>query len=258
MSLSRFIGSCSYLQYSEVMISSESDILSPARYKDMMLHTRVVALGKQAANLLLFYICATAASLTWAHGSVDEPVSRIYNCYNELQKGQLSSACQAAVNAGGSQMLYDWNAVRNSIPDYSSDIPNFKAVVPDGSLCGGGNSEYSGINIIRDDWVSTKVTSGSKTFTWKATAQHNPSKWYFYLTTEKYDPSQPLTWENLALIGREGDIHATAGGHYTLKMELPQRTGKHLLYVIWQRIDPAGEAFFSCSDLYFDSSSSSD
>jgi hypothetical protein len=36
-----------------------------------------------------------------------------------------------------------------------------------------------------------------------------------------------------------------------MTLTLPQRTGRHVLYVIWQRIDPAAEVFFSTSDLDF-------
>ena len=41
------------------------------------------------------------------------------------------------------------------------------------------------------------------------------------------------------------------GQLYRFTVDFPQRTGRHVLYVIWQRIDPAGEAFFSASDLDF-------
>jgi hypothetical protein len=36
-----------------------------------------------------------------------------------------------------------------------------------------------------------------------------------------------------------------------MTLDIPERTGRHVLYVIWQRDDPAGEAFISTSDLDF-------
>lgn len=41
------------------------------------------------------------------------------------------------------------------------------------------------------------------------------------------------------------------GMDYHMTLNLPVRKGRHVLYVIWQRIDPVGEVFFSTSDLDF-------
>jgi hypothetical protein len=38
---------------------------------------------------------------------------------------------------------------------------------------------------------------------------------------------------------------------YYMTLQIPERVGRHVLYVTWQRIDPNNEVFFSTSDLDF-------
>src|SRR5690606_23833272 len=43
---------------------------------------------------------------------------------------------------------------------------------------------------------------------------------------------------------------AASGGFYTFTGTLPERSGKQVLYAVWQRSD-SPEAFYSCSDVTF-------
>jgi len=61
---------------------------------------------------------------------------------------------------------------------------------------------------------------------------------------ELLGPNQEVNWRLEHMIHRDGNL-------YLFTVDLPERTGKHVLYVIWQRIDPAGEVFFSASDIDF-------
>src|SRR3954470_21799831 len=75
----------------------------PARRKA----AAVVAVG--LAPLALTALAAGSAS---AHGSMGDPVSRVSQCYAEGPESPKSDACRAAVAAGGTQALYDWNGGR--------------------------------------------------------------------------------------------------------------------------------------------------
>src|SRR4051794_6225543 len=75
----------------------------PARRKA----AAVVAVG--LAPLALTALAAGSAS---AHGSMGAPVSRGAQCYAEGPESPKSAACRAAVAAGGTQALYDWNGIR--------------------------------------------------------------------------------------------------------------------------------------------------
>ena len=73
-----------------------------------------------------------------------------------------------------------------------------------------------------------------------------------YATRSGYDPAKPLAWSDLDLehpVATATDP-VPSGGFYTFAGTLPERTGRQLLYAVWQRSD-SPEAFYSCSDVDF-------
>ncbi|MFF8999445.1 lytic polysaccharide monooxygenase [Streptomyces achromogenes] len=127
-----------------------------------------------------------------AHGTMGGPASRVAQCYAEGPESPESAACEAAVAAGGTQALYDWNGIR--IGDAAG---RHRELIPDGRLCSPGN--------------------------------------------EGLDPEHP--------VAKVTDPVA-AGGFSTFTGTLPERSGRPLLYAVWQRSD-SPEAFCSCSDVDF-------
>lgn len=201
----------------------------------------VAVLG--VAPLALAALAAVPAS---AHGSMGDPVSRVSQCYAEGPESPRSDACKAAVAAGGTQALYDWNGIR--IGDANG---RHQELIPDGKLCSAGNTEFKGLDLARSDWPATSVSSGSYTFKYRVTAPHKGT-FKVYITKAGYDPSQPLGWGDLDLahpVATATDPVAS-GGFYTFSGTLPERSGKQLLYAVWQRSD-SPEAFYSCSDVAF-------
>ncbi|WP_405874509.1 lytic polysaccharide monooxygenase [Streptomyces sp. NBC_00005] len=208
----------------------------------------VAALG--VAPLALTALAAAPAS---AHGTMGDPVSRVAQCYAEGPESPKSDACRAAVAAGGTQALYDWNGIR--IGDANGQ---HQALIPDGKLCSANSEEFKGLDLARADWPATSVSSGSYTFRYRVTAPHKGT-FKVYVTKSGYDPSQPLAWSDLDLehpVATATDPVAS-GGFYTFSGTLPARSGKQLLYAIWQRSD-SPEAFYSCSDVSFGTSGNSD
>ncbi|MET8408800.1 lytic polysaccharide monooxygenase [Streptomyces sp. NPDC005195] len=191
-------------------------------------------------------LTALAAAPASAHGSMGDPVSRVFQCYAEGPESPRSAACEAAVAAGGTQALYDWNGIR--IGDANG---RHQQRVPDGKLCSAGNDEFKGLDLARADWPATAVSAGAYTFRYRVTAPHKGT-FNVYLTKDGYDPSKPLAWGDLDLahpVATRTDPAAT-NGYYTFSGTLPKRSGKQLLYAVWQRSD-SPEAFYSCSDVTF-------
>ncbi|MEU9168117.1 lytic polysaccharide monooxygenase [Streptomyces sp. NPDC048420] len=199
-----------------------------------------------AVGLAPLALTALAAMPASAHGSMGDPVSRVSQCYAEGPESPKSNACRAAVAAGGTQALYDWNGIR--IGDANG---RHQELIPDGRLCSADNDEFKGLDLARADWPATSVRSGSYTFKYRVTAPHKGT-FTVYLTKPGYDHSQPLAWDDLDLsnpVATATDPVAS-GGFYTFSGTLPQRSGKQLLYAVWQRSD-SPEAFYSCSDVTF-------
>jgi len=180
-----------------------------------------------------------------AHGSMANPISRSYLGYLENPQNPKSAAIKAAVAVGGTQAFYDWHEVNGLFP-----ARDYQARIPDGQLPGAGRDKYKGLNLARADWPATTVAPGPYQCVFYAHTPHEPSYFEVYLTKPGYDPLQPLKWSDLERLPNPTDT-VLDGMNYRFTINLPQRTGRHVLYVIWQRIDPAGEAFFSTSDLVF-------
>ncbi|MET9428174.1 lytic polysaccharide monooxygenase [Streptomyces sp. NPDC003036] len=190
-------------------------------------------------------LAGLAASPAAAHGTMTDPVSRVSACYAEGPESPDSAACKAAVAASGAQAFYDWNEV-----NIANAAGNHKRLIPDGKLCSANRDKYKGLDLPRADWPSSPLAAGRHTFQYKATAPHKGS-FELYITKDGYDPSKPLKWSDL-----EARPFATVtnpkleNGSYVFDGVVPAKSGRHLIYSIWQRSD-SPEAFYTCSDVVF-------
>ncbi|GAA4002116.1 carbohydrate-binding protein CbpC [Streptomyces marokkonensis] len=198
------------------------------------------------AGLAPLALTTLAAAPASAHGSMGDPVSRVSQCHAEGPENPKSDACKAAVAAGGTQALYDWNGIR-----IGNAAGKHQELIPDGKLCSANDPAFKGMDLARADWPATSVSSGSYTFKYRVTAPH-VGTFKVYITKPGYDPAGPLGWGDLDLSAPVATVTdpAASGGFYTFSGTLPERSGKHLLYAVWQRSD-SPEAFYSCSDISF-------
>jgi chitin-binding protein len=204
------------------------------------------AVAVAVAGLAPLALTTLAAAPASAHGSMGDPVSRVSQCHAEGPENPKSDACKAAVAAGGTQALYDWNGIR-----IGNAAGRHQELIPDGKLCSADDPAFKGMDLARGDWPATSVSSGSYTFKYRVTAPHKGT-FKVYITKPGYDPAGPLGWGDLDLsapVATSTDPVAS-DGFYTFSGTLPERSGKHLLYAVWQRSD-SPEAFYSCSDVSF-------
>ncbi|MEV0195466.1 lytic polysaccharide monooxygenase [Nonomuraea sp. NPDC050691] len=197
-----------------------------------------------AASAVTGALVLLPASAAHAHGTLSNPLSRVYVCKNEGPETPKSAACKAAVAAGGTQALYDWNEV--SLLEAGG---RHRQLIPDGKLCSAGREKYRGLDLPRADWPATKVRPGSFTVTYHATAPHANSNFEFFITREGWNPAMPLKWSDLVPVKTFNGQNPTTFTNWTIN--LPQRSGRHILYSIWQRVVGSNEAFYTCSDVDF-------
>ncbi|MFF5084933.1 lytic polysaccharide monooxygenase [Actinoplanes sp. NPDC000266] len=194
--------------------------------------------------------CALAAALVWpaapasAHGAPTTPISRTAACARGGEDTG-SAACQAAKKANGGG-FGSFDNLR--IADVGG---RDREVVPDGELCSGGLDAFKGLDLPRDDYPATKVTAGgSLSVRYRATIPH-AGQFRIFITKSNYDPSKSLAWDDL---GTKPLLTVTdpplTGGAYAMKVKLPQRTGRHILYVVWET-SSTPDTYYSCSDLVF-------
>ena len=193
-----------------------------------------------------------------AHGAMMKPGSRTYLCWQDGidSTGQIipqNSACRAATAISGTNVLYNWFSVLRS--DGAGRMEGF---IPDGQLCSGGNTNFSGFNV-PGDWPTTHLTSGAP-WSWRySNWAHHPGTFSMYITNDGWDPSQPLAWDDLADTPflqvtnppQNGPVGSN-DGHYYWSGNLPSgKSGRHIIYSVWSRSD-SQETFYGCSDVMFD------
>ncbi|MEV0272160.1 lytic polysaccharide monooxygenase [Hamadaea sp. NPDC050747] len=207
-------------------------------------------------GLVAAVVAALIPATTWAHGALLTPGSRTYLCYKDglTSTGEIkptNPACQNALAVGGAQPFYDWYGVLRS--DGAGRTTGF---IPDGSLCSGGFTKYAGFDAPRNDWPLTHLTSGAPfNWTYAAWAAH-PGWFYLYVTKDGYNPNQALTWADMEstpfLSVDHPPLNGSAPtGNYYWSGNLPNKTGRHVIYSVWKRSDST-ETFYGCSDVVFD------
>lgn len=191
------------------------------------------------------------AARAGAHGTMIVPESRIHRCaFDGSIESPQDPACRAAVDAGGKQALYDWNGLRQAAAD-----GRHRDLIPDGQLCSGGNPDFAGLALGRDDWRTTPLVPGAEggfEFVFHATAPHATRDWQLYVTRDGWDARQPLGWDDVDLFCTSGAVPLATDAQgrqvYRIPCTVPARSGRHVIFAIWQRSD-SPEAFYSCSDV---------
>ena len=179
-----------------------------------------------------------------AHGAPTSPISRSAACAGGGSKTG-TAACKAALMANGGA-FGSFDNIR--VPDVNG---NDKKFVPDGELCGGGLDAFKGLNIARDDFPATTVTSGKTlSIKYRATIAHQGS-FRVYLTEQGYSPTEKLAWGNLGSkpLTDVADPPLTDGA-FQFSVKLPERTGRQILFIVWQTSNTP-DTYYSCSDLAF-------
>ncbi|MGW0775848.1 lytic polysaccharide monooxygenase auxiliary activity family 9 protein [Streptomyces sp. NPDC002835] len=204
-------------------------------------------------------LVVTAGGDAKAHGTPMKPASRTFLCWQDglTATGEIkpvNPACRAAAQVSGTTPFYNWFSVLRS-----DGAGRTRGFVPDGELCSGGNTNFTGFNAARDDWPLTHLTSGATIdFSYNAWAAH-PGWFKVYITRDGFDPKAALGWDDIEdqpfltvdhppLNGSPGTVEAD----YRWTGALPAgKSGRHVIYMVWQRSD-SQETFYSCSDVVFD------
>ena len=209
--------------------------------------------GQIRLILLMVFIPPVWAPQVLAHGAMENPASRTTTCRFDAAAME-NPMCEQAW-ATEPQALYDWMEV-----NLASVAGAHQQQIPDGTLCGAGRDKYRAFNV-PGEWPATALQPGPDGLypvTFHATAPHAAQYFRFYLTREGFDPTRDtLSWSDLELVYDSQQIAVealVASPHYTFGIPLPDREGRAILYLVWQRSD-SPEAFYGCSDVLLGASS---
>lgn len=206
-----------------------------------------------------------------AHGLISEPPSRNAHCgMNESADQTSTPACveAAEVDAMG---MYSYMSV------LTHDVGR-QGVMSD-NVCGFDSETWGGGRTPWDlplDWPAAEVDSGPLTITWDiAMGPHfdDTEEFVYYITRAdfEYQLGQPLSWsdfetEPFCLLKYDDsnpaanpDIVADkAAALFHTQCQVPQRSGRHVIYGEWGRNYFTFERFHGCVDVNFNSAAPGD
>jgi lytic cellulose monooxygenase (C4-dehydrogenating) len=203
------------------------------------------------AIVLLFAVVVGA--LTWsapaqAHGSVVDPASRAYRCWNVWGSHFQDPAMQTE-----DPMCWQaWQANTNTMWNWMSSLRNglagqFQAQTPDGKLCSNNLAENDALNKA-GPWKATDIGSNFSVHVHDQ-ASHGADYFKAYVSKQGYNPeTQTLGWGNLDYITQTGRYAPATD--YTFNLSTSGYTGHHVLFVIWQA-SHMDQTYMWCSDVNF-------
>ncbi|SCF37399.1 chitin-binding protein [Micromonospora purpureochromogenes] len=218
----------------------------------------VAALLTVGAIVALLLTTALARSAS-AHGSVVDPASRNYGCWqrwgSDFQNPKMATedpmcwqAWQADPNA-----MWNWNGLfREGVAG------NHQGAVPDGQLCSAGHTasgRYNALDMV-GAWKTVPTTTNFRIKLYDQ-ASHGADYIRVYVTKQGFNAlTKPLAWSDLELVGQIGNTPATQwnpeaqGVSIQVPANAPGRTGRHIVYTIWQA-SHLDQSYYLCSDVDF-------
>nr|WP_245929922.1 lytic polysaccharide monooxygenase [Allonocardiopsis opalescens] len=189
-----------------------------------------------------------------AHGSITSPATRNYGCWERWghdhlnpNMAQQDPMCWQAWQANPNAM-WNWNGL------YRENLRgNHRGSIPDGQLCSGGRAEggrYNALDAV-GAWQTTRLPSSSNfSVTLTDQARHGADYFQIYVTRQGVNTAtQPLRWSDLELIRTTGS-YAPAETTVISNLSAPGRTGRHVVYTIWQA-SHLDQSYYLCSDVTF-------
>lgn len=209
---------------------------------------RILALLAATVTLLAMPLTGTAS----AHGSVIDPASRNYGCWErwghdfqnpamQQQDPMCWQAWQDNPNA-----MWNWNGL------YRDNVGgNHQAAVPNGQLCSAGQTQ-GGRYRSMDTPGAWKTTNLGSTFSINLydQARHGADYIRVYITRQGYNATTtPLGWNHLELV-RETPRYAPAETYMITGLNKGSRTGRHVVYTVW-KASHMDQTYYICSDVNF-------
>ncbi|WP_082798703.1 lytic polysaccharide monooxygenase [Chryseobacterium cucumeris] len=175
-----------------------------------------------------------------AHGYVLSPASRGY-------QGSLDKAA-----LGYSAAFSIYGSVINE-PGSLEAPKGFPAAGPADGKIASANGSIGGDTTLdiqtADRWKKTNISTGVNAFIWKYSAYHATAKWHYYMTKQGWNPNQPLSRQDLELIGTVMHNGTPPQDNVSHQITVPaNRTGYHIILAVWDVADTTN-AFYNVIDV---------
>ncbi len=190
--------------------------------------------------LLMLAILVPSLIHVSAHGYVMSPASRGY-------QGSLDKAA-----IGYSAAFGIYGSIINE-PGSLEAPKGFPALGPADGKIASANGSIGGDTTLdiqtTDRWKKTNISTGVNAFIWKYLAYHATAKWHYYMTKQGWNPNQPLSRQDLELIGTVAHNGTPPQDNVSHQITVPaNRTGYHIILAVWDVADTTN-AFYNVIDV---------
>ncbi|WP_137904196.1 lytic polysaccharide monooxygenase [Chryseobacterium sp. 2VB] len=190
--------------------------------------------------LLMLAILVPSLTHVSAHGYVLSPASRGY-------QGSLDKAA-----LGYSAAFSIYGSVINE-PGSLEAPKGFPAAGPADGKIASANGSIGGDTTLdiqtADRWKKTNISTGVNAFIWKYSAYHATAKWHYYITKQGWNPNQPLSRQDLELIGTVAHNGTPPQDNVSHQITVPaNRSGYHIILAVWDVADTTN-AFYNVIDV---------
>ena len=153
--------------------------------------------------------------------------------------------------------MWNWNGL------YREGVAgNHQGAIPDGQLCSGGQTGGTRYAALDNPgaWTATRVNNNFSV-TVHDQARHGADYFLIYVTRQGFNPlTQKPRWSDLELRVTTGRYAPGAGQtttdpvlngvSNTIPVSAPGRTGRHIVYTIWQA-SHSDQSYYWCADVIF-------
>lgn len=224
-------------------------------------------------RLLLFVCTLAAASGAFGHGLIQDPPSRNWFCGaitkpDQVQNGTAQyPVCGDAFNAPGVEQTWGY-----SFMSVLTHTTGRSGVGPRENVCGFNSETWNGVATVWDqpiDWPTSNLSAGPNTFTWNISwGPHfsDTQEFRYWITKPEFQyqvgralsfsdfEDQPfcvLDYDDANPTGNPNVIPNQADATFKTQCDVPQRSGRHVIYGEWGRNYFTYERFHGCIDAQF-------
>ncbi|GIJ24803.1 lytic polysaccharide monooxygenase auxiliary activity family 9 protein [Micromonospora lutea] len=208
--------------------------------------------SRPAVRALLLALTMVLGMLPWAgaaqaHGTVINPATRAYQCWQNWGHRHMDPAlqtqdpmCYRAFQANPDTMWNWMSQLRDGLGG------QYQARTPDGQLCSNALSRNDALNQ-PGAWKARNV-SRNFTLQFYDQASHGADFFRVYVTRQGFNPNtQRVGWGNIDQILQTGRYAPTQ--NISFNVSIPSgRSGQHVLFVIW-KASHMDQTYMWCSDI---------
>lgn len=208
-------------------------------------------------ELLLLTGCLLNSSFSFAHGYQTAPYSRTAYVVDSGQKekihynpNQISNNLPDHLGSKTLKEIMDYDSETNGSGPLAFYKDHYN--IHGDELCAFSANNQGYLPILNEAIPNDKMTEVGMgepvQFKWGYSAWHNPSNNFVFMTeyrAGKYKPNP--SFDDLHFVCA---VRADAGGAWQCPLPTFNGDAKQVMVTLWQRVDPAGENFISCADVY--------